>query len=147
MPHFQRSVSPVLDGDADANSKASKEWTYSAVCERVVDGDTVVLTVSNTFALDVDFGFHMSEMVVAQKSARFTFRLARINAPEIGTPAGVKSAKELKRVLGLGALIARTGKQDKYGRWLVSLEVMSPNGEVINVNKHMLDKGFATPYT
>jgi endonuclease YncB( thermonuclease family) len=102
------------------------------------DGDTVYLTVSQTF----DFGFH----VTTAFSARQKFRLARCNAPELSTPAG-----PIARQFTVDWLTAHTQnlrvtslRADNYGdRW---------DGEVYdaaskeNLSDALLASGNAVPY-
>ena len=72
---------------------------------RVIDGDTV--------ALEIDMGNRITWTG--------SFRLAGINAPEIGAP-GAREAKEfLLDLLRNDVALATTIKPDKYGRWLVRL--------------------------
>ena len=131
------------------------KYSYRATLIRVVDGDTVHLSLTKSFPFDVDFGFNIKDTVVLQKSAELTFRLFGINTPEThGTAAttggqkaaGLKSAAELTRLLGLGALRVETSKPDKYGRWLATIFVAPKNGPELNVNDEMINGGFAKPY-
>jgi endonuclease YncB( thermonuclease family) len=94
--------------------------------------------------------------VTLQKSSDLDFRLAGINTPEThGTAAttggqkaaGLKSAAELTRLLGLGKLRVVTGKPDKYGRWLATIFVTPKKGPEMNVNDEMIKGGFAKPYS
>lgn len=107
-----------------------KRYTYQATLLRVVDGDTVWLTV--------DMGFRHRQDV--------DFRLAFINAPELSTvPVGPASKAWLQRkLMGLPATLLITSyKQDNYGRWLV--EIHDPT-DPRSVNQQMLDAGMAVPY-
>jgi endonuclease YncB( thermonuclease family) len=124
-------------------------YEYAAQVIRVVDGDTVHLSLTKSFSFDVDFGFFIKDTVVLQKSADLDFRLASINAPELHgatAAAGLASKNELIRLLGLGTLRVVTGKADKYGRWLATIYVMQANGIELCVNDEMIKGGFAVPY-
>lgn len=126
-------------------------YIYDAKLIKLVDGDTVHLEVSRAFEFTVDFGFHQQEKILITRSAQETFRLARINAPEIGTQAG-KDAKEALAVLlqpvagAYKALTAKTLKQDKYGRWLLELYVQEEDKPDLNVNDWMVAEKYAVPY-
>ena len=103
-------------------------YEYSATVDKVIDADTLVLLV--------DLG-----LSVFRKA---TFRLSRINAPEMSTDAG-KAAREY--LIGLLApdktLKIKTIKdrKEKYGRYLVELE-----GSHGNISDAMLAAGHAVPY-
>lgn len=98
--------------------------TYRAKVIRVVDGDTV--------RLSVDVGFRM----------RFedSFRLYGIDAPEgKSTPA----AAYLSNRLAPGQEITvATYKPDKYGRWLCDL--ITDDGDLLNME--LVRAGLAVPY-
>lgn len=107
-------------------------FEYSATLDRVVDGDTVWLFV--------DLGFRMR--------AHLDFRLHGLNTPEMIGPsrvAGLAAKAELERLLSLGSLRIVTDKADKYGRWLATIFVRTPAGEV-NANAALLKGSFAKPY-
>lgn len=115
----------VYDGQMD--------YKYNAKLVRVVDGDTVYLSV--------DLGFRV-EMVL-------DVRLAGLNAPEIvgaSQSQGLATKKELERLLSLGPLTVFTTKAEKYGRWLATITVSPPNATPINVNEWLLSHGLAKPY-
>ncbi len=85
----------------------SKEiHTYKAFLERVVDGDTIRVS------LDLGFGIFHKEIL----------RLAQINAPELETAAGKKSFSILKKLLkDVEFLIIKTNKTDIYGRYIADI--------------------------
>lgn len=106
-------------------------YHYSAALVRVIDADTVELSV--------DLGFRVS--------IRDTFRLKGINAPELNTEAG-KTAKDYLKALIAGKTIeAETfkDKTDKYGRMLAVLWVVG-NGTALNVNQALIAAGHAVRY-
>lgn len=109
-------------------------YQYNATFVRAVDGDTAIL--------QIDLGFHLT--------ATLDFRLLHINAPEMHgatRPAALAAKAELERLCGLGSLRASTEKSDKYGRWLVLIDVLAPDGSVLtNANQAMIDGGFAVPF-
>jgi endonuclease YncB( thermonuclease family) len=85
-------------------------YQYEAVVTRVIDGDTIVV--------QVDLGFK----VWAEK----TLRLARINSPELSTPAGVISREYLNKYLlvdNKAAINFLSKKLDVYGRSIAEVQV------------------------
>lgn len=95
------------------------EWAvyvYEAVVVRVVDGDTV--------RLSVDLGFRLSLVE--------NFRLVGIDAPEMSTQAGLEARDYLAGLLPVGSLVAiRSEKglrQEKYGRWMASVWTREEDG-------------------
>ncbi len=79
-------------------------FEYAACVVRVVDGDTLIV--------DIDLGFH-----VWRRAERL--RLLGIDAPERDSAAGQRAVRQLRAVLPVGAaVVVRTRRQDKYGRWL-----------------------------
>ncbi len=102
-------------------------YEYAANLVRVVDGDTVIL--------DVSLGFN-----TWLRSVRF--RLARINAPELSTPAG-QEAKAWLAGLNFSALRIKSTKQDDYGRWIAELYLGTDPAATINVNDLLVTTGHA----
>lgn len=97
-------------------------YEYKAVVDRVVDGDTICCT------LDLGFNIFIKEK----------FRLAVINTPETSTPEGKEVKKIVEDKLTGKAVVLKTEKQDKYGRWLATVIL---GGE--NVNQWLLDNNYA----
>ncbi len=102
-------------------------YHYRATVQRVVDGDTVDLTV--------DLGFR----------ATFTdrFRLYGIDTPELRTPtyeAGRAARLYLEEQVAGRELLIETHMpaRDKYGRWLATLHL-----DGLNVNTALVDAGHA----
>ena len=82
-------------------------YQYAARLVRVVDADTVVL--------DLDLGFY-------QWRLSRSYRLARINAPEMSTPEGIAARAALvERLAGVTAYSVMTQKADSFDRWIVEL--------------------------
>lgn len=95
---------------------------------RVVDGDTVDLSV--------DLGFHIGIVV--------RFRLLGVNAPESRTatgPAATEFVKDWCR--SHSSLRVRTAKADSFGRWLAWLE---PTDDGISLNEALLAAGHAVAF-
>jgi endonuclease YncB( thermonuclease family) len=107
-------------------------YTYAATLVRVIDGDTVELSI--------DAGFRIA--------VRTIVRLLGINAPEVEGPQktqGDQAAHFLMAYLPPGMSLTVTTHQDandKYGRLLADLWL--PDGR--HVNQIMLDSGHAAPY-
>lgn len=108
-------------------------YEYRAQVVRVIDGDSIVLSV--------DVGFNVS--------LRDSFRLLGINAPEKRGPsraAGLVSTKALEDKLAPHEWIeVRTHKDSrgKYGRWLAELWLLDGT----NINKWLVDEGYAVEAT
>lgn len=101
-------------------------YQYNAVVNKIIDGDTVNLTI--------DLGFRLSYTA--------NCRLSGINAPEMETEAGKNSKIALTLLLGLGNkyLIESTGL-DKYGRPIVTII----KGDT-SMNQVMIEQGHAVKY-
>jgi endonuclease YncB( thermonuclease family) len=128
------------------------QYVYNATLVRVLDGDTARLKLWKAFNADWDFGFHIKEEINTIRSVEINCRLHGLNAPEIHGVTGTElkegndATLELKRLLGLGSITARTHKPDKYGRFLVELWVTDKDGAVTDVNSSLLAGGFAKPF-
>jgi micrococcal nuclease len=104
-------------------SKTAQLFTYNATLEKVVDGDTIDVT------LDLGFKIYSKQRI----------RLARINAPEMSTPGGVEAKTNLITLLPIGTLlIIATKKTDIYGRYIGEVTL----GE-ININDKLVADGKA----
>lgn len=76
-------------------------WTVPAVVNRVVDGDTVNLTL--------DLGWHITLVS--------NVRLTHINSPELGEPGGAEAKAFLRDMLLPGSgVMFQSHSLDKYGR-------------------------------
>jgi micrococcal nuclease len=99
-------------------------YQYAARLIRVIDGDTVVL--------DCDLGFY-------QWRLGRSYRLARINAPEMSTPEGVAARAALvEHLAGVVAYMVMTQKADSFDRWIVELYA-----DGANVNDWLVANGYA----
>ena len=114
------------------------EYRYRATAASVYDGDT--------FRADVDLGF-------SAWLKNIQFRMYGINTPELrgGTAetkrAGVAARDRLRELMPVGsAVLIRSTKAGKYGRYLADLYVEQPDGAVLHVNQVLLDEGHAVPY-
>lgn len=108
-------------------------YEYRAVLGRVIDGDTVYLTV--------DLGFRVF--------ASIEFRLARVNAPEMrgfDRERGHAAARFLDGLLDAREILVRSDKsRDKYGRWIGDLFVLD-EGEPLSVSDALIAAGHAEAY-
>lgn len=102
-------------------------YEYKAVVKRVVDGDTIDVTI--------DLGFHI------QYTERV--RLARINAPEMSTDAGKVVKTFMVDTLEGRNVTIKTQKNtfDKYGRWIAEIFYNDQS-----INQLLLDKNMAVNY-
>ena len=85
----------------------------NATCEYVRDGDTFRTT------------------------AQIWVRLARVNAPEIGTPSGQRAKETLERLIFGKPITYESVARDNYGRIVAEVWV---NGT--NVNDYMRAQGY-----
>jgi micrococcal nuclease len=104
-------------------SKTTQLFTYNATLERVIDGDTIDVT------LDLGFKIYSKQRI----------RLARINAPEMKTQEGEEAKTSLVRILPVGTeLIISTKKTDIYGRYIGEVTLND-----INLNDRLVELGQA----
>jgi hypothetical protein len=117
-----------------SSATAKEVYTYKAILDRVVDGDTIKVT------LDLGFKIRHQEIL----------RLAKINAPEASTSKGKKSAQALQNILkDVPFLIIKTNKSDIYGRYIADVflaEKFETNPQKtadsgIYLNQLLLDRG------
>jgi endonuclease YncB( thermonuclease family) len=118
---------------------------------RAIDGDTVELKLQVTRALAVDFGFHVLQTAEFSTTVQMNFRLMGIDTPEIvgeQRVAGLKAKDRLLELLSSGKRIrATTFKPDKFGRWLVKLDLLQEDGvSWQDVNATLIEEGLAKPY-
>jgi len=103
-------------------------YTYFCTIDRIIDGDTVVVTI--------DLGLHIK--------VGKTVRLLGINAPEMNTPEGVAAKAHLTSLLSdVMPVVIQTklDRDDKYGRLLGTFRIGTVIG--MDVNKRMVDDGHA----
>lgn len=111
-------------------------WAYRARCERVIDGDTLDVTI------DQGLHTHRTERV----------RLLGVNTPELKgatRPAGLAAAGYVTSWLGMAPyddewpLIVQTAKGDAFGRWLARVWRRSDGREL---NADLLAAGHAVVF-
>lgn len=82
-------------------------YQYAAILTRWVDADT--------FKAKVDLGFKVT--------VDETFRVSRINAPELNTVEGQQALAYARSLVIEGSkILLVTSKPDKYGRWLADIQ-------------------------
>jgi endonuclease YncB( thermonuclease family) len=108
-------------------------YQYAAHLIDVIDADTL--------RLKLDLGFSVFVQIPC--------RLARVNAPELGTlPGAIAKGFVVDTLSKAINLTANTAKPDKYGRWLVELtfETQDKPGSAINLSDLLLSTSNAAPY-
>ncbi|NBV05693.1 MAG: DUF1016 family protein [Proteobacteria bacterium] len=111
-------------------------YTYKASLKRIVDGDTLHVT------LDLGFGILHEE----------TLRLTGINAAEVKSDGGTKATEGLKKILQQHEFfVVRTSSTDTYNRYLADIFLpQKPTATVqevaesgVYLNQLLLDLGLA----
>lgn len=106
-------------------------YEYNATLDRVVDGDTLILTV--------DLGFYLKTTA--------PFRLARIDAPELSTEAGKQLKQLLQQYEGQPVQITTSkNPKDKYGRYLAEVGIFFNDKTPTNLNDYLVYNGYAVKY-
>tara|TARA_R100000458_G_C8237607_1_gene217509 strand:- start:448 stop:795 length:348 start_codon:yes stop_codon:yes gene_type:complete len=106
-------------------------YTYKAILDRVVDGDTIDANIN----LGFDITIHKR------------IRLAGIDTPESRTrdleekKRGLASKQRLIELLGEGNFVLESKEVGKYGRVLGTILV-----DDININETLVEEGFAVEY-
>lgn len=100
-------------------------FTYVAKVERVVDGDTIDVSI--------DLGFSIWHKV--------RLRLAGIDTPEVSTEFGKLVRDHVRSALEGQTVTITTTKTDKYGRYLAEVFVNENS-----FNKVLVDIGMAVAY-
>jgi micrococcal nuclease len=108
---------------------ATKEelFTYAATLRRVVDGDTLVVTLETAPGIFIE-----------QK-----LRLRGLDCPEMSTPEG-RAAKRFVEALvaQTAAVVISTTKPDKYDRYLADVFLTTDTGDIF-LNNALLENGHA----
>jgi hypothetical protein len=118
-----------------SNPNRKELYTYKAYLERVIDADTLLVTI--------DLGFSVS---VKQR-----LRLRGLDAPELNTPSGIASKKFVEASLkDCKFLILKTHGKDKYDRYLVDVFYLKHEvdeekviHEGLFLNNELLSKNYA----
>ena len=119
-------------------ARGRKLYTLKAVCERVIDGDTLLA--------HIDQGFDMWH------TARL--RLRGIDTPELYSTAGRRARDFVRKAMAqVSFIVICTGSRDKYGRYLTDLFYLPGSSDPAAVltegfflNHQLLEEGLARPY-
>lgn len=102
-------------------------YQYTAVIDRVIDGDTAVMVV--------DLGFYTY--------MKLHLRFYGVDTPERGQPGWTEATNFVKAFFATNPEVTiNCYGMDKYGRWLS--EIVDPSGGTLN--KHLVDTGLAKVY-
>jgi endonuclease YncB( thermonuclease family) len=116
-------IAPAPDATAD------DLFTYRASVRRVIDGDTLAVTIALPH-------YAMDEKL----------RLRRIDCPEIDTAEGRAAKRYVEALLADATEVTiTTSKVDKYDRYLADVHVRRSNGEEVFLNNALLKDGHAVP--
>ena len=110
------------------NATAKDLYTYRAVVEKVVDGDTLKVRI--------DLGY--------DDSCRQVLRLRGIDCPELDTKEG-QSAKTFVQsyIKAAQMIIMHSSRSDKYDRYLADVFIPREEKEEVFLNNLLLEKNFA----
>jgi len=125
-----RTALPAGADDAVFAHQERMLYTYKAIVERVVDGDTLIVKI--------DQGFDYR--------TRHYLRLRGIDCPELNVPEGRKSKAFVEKQLSSSPeIVMASSRDDKYGRYLA--DVWIPQGknrkDWIYLNQALLDEELA----
>jgi len=125
-----QAPAPTVAGD---HPKPTRSYRASLV--RVIDGDTVVMTVKLGFRVSVEE----------------TFRLLRVDTPELrgGTEESKSKARKAREFVkskleGAKRIMVESDRVDSFGRYLA--EVWYGDEELVNLNDKLLKEGLAVKY-
>lgn len=106
-------------------------YIYKAKVEKVVDGDTIEVTI--------DVGFHL---FTKRRLRLLRVNTAELHAAEAEVRAKANTAKERMAELLTGRdVLIRTEKSDSFGRFLAEVWLNQ-----LNVNDWLLTQGLAVPF-
>ncbi len=105
----------VLKKDCHAVTITEKpSYSYEAIVERVIDGDTLIAVI------DVGFGTRVREKL----------RLRGIDCPELNTPAGEQAKRfVIERLPEDSKILIKTYKTDLYGRFVADVFIPGRNDQ------------------
>lgn len=111
----------------------SVNYTYAARLDRIIDGDTAVLTI--------DLGFDVA--------TRQHVRIKGYNAPELHkshASEGIRAKAELESLLAGRQLVVTTTQnfRQTFARYLADVYVVHQTG-IESVSEHMIKSGFNVP--
>ena len=129
---------PVLKEDLkDVIVTDKPSYTYEAILDRVIDGDTLLVVIEVGFRIKV----------------HDKLRLRGIDTPELGTPEGERAKKFVQRLLPVGSTMiikSHKSRMDNHGRFVVDVfyragatdpqEILK---SAVYLNQQLLDEGHA----
>jgi endonuclease YncB( thermonuclease family) len=111
-----------------SGASAADLYTYEAVTERVIDGDTVWMRLHLGYGLSV----------------RQKLRVRAIDAPELADKDGQAAKRFVEHALTQAhKILVTTTKPDKFDRYLSDLWLINKEGEQANLNRDLLKAGLA----
>lgn len=122
----------------------SPNYVMNARCLNVVDGDTVDLTVSPAFKIElVNYRFRL-----------YGIDTSELNAKDEAVRAKAVQARDhvVQAVLGRTCLVQTVkntlgaDKIDSFGRYLAVLYYWNKDGEQVDLNQELVQMGLAIPY-
>ena len=121
----------------------NQQYWYRVLDCVVIDADTVDLTIDLGFQINYKDRFRLYGPDFDQEMG--------LDAPERYTPLGKEATNYLRTriteaIVADHMILARTVKdrKEKYGRYLVVLFVCMGGDEFNNLNKELIDKGYAS---
>lgn len=139
----------------------NKQELIEATLVRVVDGDTIVVNIAHTSAVSgesIDKDKGESTEKYTQENTEEKVRLIGINSPESVDPRrpvecfGKEASNKVKEIIKIGDKIwleydISQNERDKYGRILAYVYFNEDSLKLIQLNKFMIENGFAQEYT
>lgn len=109
-------------------------YQYAAVCDRIIDGDTIVA--------NVDLGFRVHALL--------PIRIRGMNAPELATPEGKTASAYLLEAIGavrssltpVDLIVVSHRWQQSFARWVANVYVAGTGVDIADV---MIGAGHAVP--
>ena len=128
------SAGAIVRGEASreltraAGATKADLFTYRTIATRVVDGDTLAVTLD----------------LPPHNEADKKLRLRGVNCPEMDTPAGKAAQRFVQGLVDAAkAILLTTTKPDKYDRYLADVFLVPESGEEIYLNNLLLENGHA----
>lgn len=135
----------------EITQQTDEGWVYEdCTLVRVIDGDTLVLTLKAAYKVAVDFGFRIKDMVTLEKEGTFHFRLADVNTPEkYGKEKvkGLESKAAVEKLLeGASIKVVSLGEGKYGGRWIGKIYITPPGGEELYLSEWLIEEKLGKPY-
>lgn len=112
-----------------SGAKSSDLFTYRATVRRVIDGDTLAVSIALLY-------YTLDEKL----------RLRGLDCPELATPEGRAAKRYVEGLIGESAeLTITSSKVDKYDRYLADAHLQLRSGETGFLNNALFEDGHAVP--